>query len=206
MRAQENNDNQGDMMSEQDKSMPQTHAEMERYIAYLRVVIASKDAAILALEAKARPADAGGLSNDGKEPDWARYAELEREQLGDADKQTGIYHSDDSPTADPGDLSQVIANLRRMRPEDGDQQSFDVPTAQKYIDEACAALAAAPAQPVPATPTLPGFVAEKVERAIHAALNPKGMHTNGPCYVHIEVTCLQRLLLVAKAAQADKGA
>ena len=53
-----------------------------------------------------------------------------------------------------GNLSQVITNLRSMRPEDGDQQSFDVPTAQKYIDEACAALAAAPAQPVPdAQPT-----------------------------------------------------
>jgi hypothetical protein len=52
-------------------------------------------------EALAAKLNAGGLSfaNDGREPDWDRYAALEREHMGDADKSTGIYHPDNRAAA-----------------------------------------------------------------------------------------------------------
>lgn len=76
--------------------------------------------------------------------------------------------------------------------------------ADAIIDAIDELRAATPApQPVLETPTLPKFVVEKVERLIHEALNPKGMHTNGPCYVQIEVTHLQRLLRAALATAAQ---
>lgn len=47
---------------------------------------------------------------------------------------------------------------------------------------------------------LPQFIIDKVERAIDDAKNPKGMHTNGPCRVQVEVSHLERLLFAARAA------
>jgi len=41
---------------------------------------------------------------------------------------------------------------------------------------------------------LPDFIKRAVERAIHDASNPQGMHTNGPCMARIEVSQLNALL------------
>lgn len=49
-------------------------------------------------------------------------------------------------------------------------------------------------------PALPEFIVRNIERAIEDAMHPKGMHTNGKCMAQVEVSQLQRLLLVARAA------
>lgn len=49
--------------------------------------------------------------------------------------------------------------------------------------------------------TVPDFIARNVERAIQDAMNPQGMHTNGPCMARVEVSQLQRLLLIARAVK-----
>jgi hypothetical protein len=47
---------------------------------------------------------------------------------------------------------------------------------------------------------LPGFLKDKVERLIHEATHPTGMHTNGPTYVRIEASQLAMLLRYAQLA------
>lgn len=48
---------------------------------------------------------------------------------------------------------------------------------------------------------LPKFIQDSVERAIEDALHPGGMRTNGVCRAQVDVTHLQRLLLVALSVQ-----
>ena len=45
------------------------------------------------------------------------------------------------------------------------------------------------------------YAINKVRRLLDEAMNPKGMHTNGPTYVRIEASLVNRLLQLAEAAQ-----